>query len=634
MSEESFNSVIGNVNIDFNIKKKEKMQKQQEVNNKLISGAKKEIPVKIAALGGLEEVGKNMMFIEYRSDIIIIDAGMLMPGYEMLGIDYIIPDVSYLKARKHKIRGLLITHGHLDHIWAIKHILPELDYPPIYTTPLAAGLIKKLMEWFVDPEKVTFNMVNPDVDILKLGVFTIEFFRVNHSIPEAMGMAIHTPKWLVVHTGDFKIDFTPAVDLPADLAKIARTGSEGVKLLFADSTNATKPGRTPSEKQIWESLEKIIKEVNGRLIIATFSSLVGRIKQIIDYAVKYNKVVFLSGRSMINNVEVAKELGYIKVPAGTIRQLNSDVEAMPDDRVVILTTWSQGEEFSALARIARGEHPQIKVREGDKILLSASPIAGNERSVHDMINALIRKWAEVFTNKELDLHVSGHGYQDDLKLMLSLVRPEYFIPVHGEIYMRNAHKKLAQELGIPEENIFLPDNGQFIELYSDKIEISPKKIKLDTVMIDGLGIGHLSGEYVMKAREIMSEDGVVSLIFKVDSVTKELVGNLQIESRGFVYSSEVKKIHTNIVEFTKKRYQKYLKQDPSKPVKEILKQIKEDLNDYLTKTVGRTPMLILSFVYINRNPSQVPNWNWDEDDVVGMTLEEQWWEAKIYSKEK
>jgi len=629
-------TVFGNVNIDFvpkhlNTSNSQASESQQPES----STHKKEIPVRIAALGGLEEVGKNMMFMEYRSDIIIIDAWMLMPGYEMLGIDYIIPDISYLKARKHKIKGLLVTHWHLDHIGAIKHILPELDYPTIYTTPLAAGLIKKLMEGFVDPDKVNFYMVDPDVDILKLWVFTIEFFRVNHSIPEAMGMAIHTPKGLVVHTWDFKIDFTPAVDKPADLAKIARIGSEWVKLLFADSTNATRPGRTPSEKQIGESLEKIIKEADGRLIIATFSSLIWRIKQIIDYAVKYNKVVFLSGRSMINNVEVAKELGYIKVPPGTIRQLNSDAEAMPDDRVVILTTGSQGEEFSALARIARGEHPQIKVREGDKILISASPIAGNERSVYDMINALIRKGAEVYTNKELDLHVSWHGYQDDLRLMLSLVRPEYFIPIHGEIYMRNAHKKLAIEMGMDPEHIFLPDNGQFIELYSDRIEVSSKKIKLDTVMIDGLGIGHLSWEYVMKAREIMSEDGVVSLIFKVDSHTKELVGNIQIESRGFVYSSEVKKVHTNIVEFAKKKYIKYLKQDPNKPVKEILKQIKEDLGDHLTKTIWRSPMLILSFVYINRSGKPIsPTQQDEEEDIVGMTLEEQWGEEKIYSAQK
>ena len=581
-----------------------------------------EYPVRIVNLGWVEQVWENMSFLEYRGDIVVIDMGMLMPWDEMFWVDYIIPDVSYLKAKKDKIRWIIITHGHLDHIGAVRHILQDLDYPLVYATPLAIGLMKKMIEWTEAARYAKFSVIDPEVDIIKLGQFSIEFFWVNHSIPESMWLAIHTPKGLMLHTWDFKIDFTPAVDKPADLAKIARIWKEGVRLMFSDSTNAGRPWRTPSEKSIWESLEQVIKESDSRLIIATFSSLIWRLKQIIDYCVKYNKIVFLSGRSMVNNIEVAKNLGYINVPNWMIRNLTADVESMPDNRVVILTTWSQGEEFAALARIARWEHPHIKVRQGDRILLSASPIAWNERTVHNMINELVKKWADVVTNKDLDLHVSGHGYQDDLKLMLTLVNPEFFVPVHWELYMRNNHKKLAMEIGMAEENVGLVDNGQIIEMYSDKVVVTPKKLKLDTVMIDGLGIGHLSWEYVMKARQIMAEDWIVMLIFKIDSETKELVWNIQIESRGFVYSSEVKKVHTNIVDFARKKY--YDLQRQRFDIKEIFRVIKDDLGEYLQKSVGRVPMVVPTFVYINKdNYWKITDWMDENDAVIGMTLSEQ-----------
>jgi ribonuclease J len=605
----------GNINIQFN-------PPISSHKKTITSWRTREIPLKIVPLGWLEQVGENMMFLEYRSDIIIIDAWMLMPGGEVYWVDYIIPDISYLKKKVDKIKAIFITHGHLDHIWALKHILPELNYPIVYSTNLTIALIKKQLEWTPHLKKFKYQVIDPDKDIVKAGVFTVEFFRVNHSIPEAVWLAIHTPKWLIVHTWDFKIDYTPALDKVADLAKIARIWQEWVKILFSDSTNATKPWRTPSEQQIGETLEQIIKESKSRLIIATFSSLIWRISQIIKYAEKYWKIVFLSWRSMINNVEIAKQLWYINPAPWIVRRIWPDAEAMPDHKVIILTTWSQGEEFSALVRIAKWEHPHIKIRPGDRVLLSAVPIPGNELAVVNMINELIRKWADVITNQELDLHVSWHWRQDDLKLMLSLVKPQYFVPVHWELYMRYAHKKLATQLWIPEENVFLIDNWNILEVYNDEVKVSDKKLKLDTIMIDWLGIWHLSWEYVIKARKIMAEDGMIALIFKVDSNTKQLIWNIQIESRWFVYSSEVRKVHTNIVEFARKKYYEYLKQ--TKEVKEILKKVKEDLQKFILQTIWRQPMVVLMYVYIKRDSK----WNVvddmkKDDALVWMTLVEQ-----------
>lgn len=612
-------SIHSNVKIDFN-KKKSNVKTKNKLPLKM--PRRWETPLRIVPLWGLEQVWENMMFLEYESDIVIIDAWMLMPGWEVYWVDYIIPDITYLKENKKKIRGILITHGHLDHIWALKHVLPELDFPMVYGTALAVWLIKKTLEGTPHLQYLNCIVINPDIDIISLWCYNIEFFRVNHSIPEPIWIALHTPKWLIVHTWDFKIDFTPAIDKPADLAKISRIGQEWVKLLFSDSTNANKPGRTPSEKKIGEELEKVIKDSNSRLIVATFSSLIWRIAQIIDYAVKYNKIVFLSGRSMINNVEIARQLGYINAPQWVVRKLNTDIDSLPDDKVIILTTGSQWEEFSALVRVAKWEHPQINVRPWDKILLSAVPIPWNETAVISMINELIRLWADIVTNKDLDLHVSWHWYQEDLKMMLSMVKPSYFCPVHWELFMRHSHKKVAEEIWIKSDNIVLADNGSIIEVYSEDVIISENKMKLDQVMIDWLWIWHMSWEYVMKARHIMAEDWMVALIFKVDSKTKDLVWNIQIESRWFVYSSEVKKIHTNIVEFVKKKYYEFLKR--SDDVKFILRQIKEELWEYLTKTVWRVPMIIPMFVYINREPTSIWVDALGEDEaLVGMTLEEQ-----------
>lgn len=632
-------TISTNVHIDFNKKnnwkrpsprgrvwghtRRPRQQQEQHYDEPNYKG---EIPVRIGSLLGLEQVGQ-CIFIEYKDDIIIIDAGMEFSAEETLGADYIIPDISYLKKNQHKIRWILLSHGHLDHVGALRHILPALDYPMLYTTPLTLGIVKKTFE---DPKqlgRIKAKIIDPNKDIVKLGCFTIEYVHVNHNIPETMAMAIHTPKGLIFNSSDFKIDHTPAIDKPADLSKIARIGTEGVKLYIGDSLGANKPGFAISEKKVGESLEAIIKNTKSRMVIATFASNVGRIIQIIQSAVKHNKVVFLSGRSMINNVEICQQLGYINFPKGTVRKLinANEIDTLPDERVVLLSTGAQGEEFSALARIARGEHTHFELRPGDTVVMSASTIPGNESQFAKMINDLVIKKINLITNDAMDVHASGHGGAEDHKIMLGLVKPEYFLPYYMPAAERYSHRALGLDMGIPDENIIMPEkNGSVIEMYDDKVILSKNQMKLDVVMIDGLGMGHLSGEYVIKARKIMSQDGVLALIFKVDTKTKELVGNIQIESRGFVYSSEVQKIHTDIVEFAKKKYYQHLKNTGD--VKMILKTMKDELGEFIEKNIGRVPMIMPMFVYINRDAvkdeSKLDALS-EEDAIVGMTLEEQ-----------
>lgn len=581
---------------------------------------KDEIPVRIIPLGGLNQIGINMTLVEYRNDIIIVDAGIEFASVEMHGVDYIIPDISYLVKNKKNIRGILITHGHLDHIWALKHILKDLDFPAVYTTPLALGLIRKSLD-DKDNKLLKYKIVDPDMDIIKLWCFTVEIFRVNHSIPEALGYSIYTPKGMIVHAWDYKIDHTPSIDKPADIWKISRIGQEWVRVFLWESTNATKPWHSISEKIIWDNLDGIIRDCKSRMIISTFASNIGRLIQIIESAVKYNRVVFLAGRSMINNVKLCQELGYIRVPEQMIRPVNPDIQQMPDQRVLVLCTWSQGEEFSALMRMSSKTYKDFELKPADSVLLSSHTIPGNEKAVIGMINDLVGIWVNLIDDHSLDVHSSGHAYQEDIKMMLAMLKPEYYVPVHGEPFMRHANKNIGLSMNIQDENILLPTNGQAVELYDNVVMVWDKKLKLDTIMIDGKGQGHLSGEYVMKARGIMAENGIVSLIFKIDTKSNELVGNIQIESRGFVYSSEVKTIHTQIVEFARAKYNENQKKRVD--IKENLRQIKDDLGEFIEKIIGRVPMLLPMYVYINReaqgSATDIPT----EEAVVGMTLDEQ-----------
>jgi ribonuclease J len=559
-----------------------------------------EKPVRIWSLMGLEQVGQ-CMFIEYGDDMILVDAGMeFASDQNSLGADYIVPDIRYVKENIHKLRGIVISHGHLDHIWGLRDILPELDFPLIYTTPLSLGIIKKLFDDKNDVAKIKAKIVDPDTEILKLGCFTIEFIRVNHNIPETMAQAIYTPKGVIFNSSDFKFDHTPAIDRPADLAKIARIGTEGVKLYIGDSLGCQKQGWAISEKEVGITIERIIKDTDTRIIVATFASNVGRIIQLINGAIKHNRVVFLSGRSMINNVEICQQLGYINVPKGTIRKINNDIENMPDERVLILCTGAQGEEFSALARMSRGEHPQVTLRKGDTVLMSSSTIPGNELQASAMMNSLVTKGINLVTNDAMDIHASGHGNAEDHKLMLTLVKPEFFLPFYIEAMLRYEHRKLGLAQGIPDENILMPnENGCIIEMFDNGCRISQEKLDLDTILVDGKGKGHLSGEYVIKARQIMAHDGCVTLLFKIDMQTNQLIGNVQIESRWFVYSSEVRQIHTDIVEFARNKYNELSKKRYE--VKEIMRFIKDDLAEFMMKKVGREPMVIPMYVYIGKD---------------------------------
>lgn len=581
---------------------------------------KDEIPVRIIPLGGLQEIGINMTLIEYKNDILVVDAGLEFASVEMHGVDYIIPDISYLIKNKKNIRGILITHGHLDHIWALRHILKDIDFPTVYTTPLAIGLIRKSLDE-KDNKQLKYKILDPDMDILKLGVFTVEIFRVNHSIPESLGFSIYTPKGLIVHAWDYKIDHTPSIDKPADIGKMSRIGQEGVRVFLWESTNANKPGHSISEKIIGDALDGVIRDCKTRMVISTFASNIGRIIQIIDAAVKYNRVVFLAGRSMVTNVKLCQELGYIQVPEHMIRPVSADINNMPDERVLVLCTGSQGEEFAALMRMSNKTYKDMELKPGDAVLLSSHTIPGNEKSVIGMINDLVAIGVNLIDDHSLDVHTSWHGYQEDIKMMLAMLKPEYYIPVHGEPFMRHANKNIGISMNIPEENILLPYNGQTVEMYDNVLMVSDKKIKLDIIMIDGKGQGHMSWEYVMKARGIMAENGIVSLIFKIDTKTNELVGNIQIESRGFVYSSEVKTIHTQIVEFARAKYNEHQKKRMD--IKDNLKQMKEDLWGYIEKIIGRVPLLMPMYVYINREAQPATSDITPDEAVVGMTLDEQ-----------
>lgn len=587
------------------VKKSIKKPTEEENDFKILPWEK---PVRIMSLMWLEQVWQCLL-IEYENDMIIIDAGMEFAADEdTLWVDYIIPDISYVKKNLHKLRWILLTHGHLDHIWALRDMLPELEWPTVYTTPLTLWIVKKSFQNREQIKKIKYKIVDPDIDILKLWVFTIEFVHVNHNIPETMAMAIHTPKWLIFNTADFKVDFSPAIDKPADLSKIARIGNEWVKLYIWDSLWTASRSTPKSEKEIWINLERTIKNIKWRIILATFASNVGRIMQLINVAIQNNRVVFLAGRSMVNNVEICQELWYIKVPRWMIRKLDQSVEQMPDDRVMIISTWAQWEEFSALNRMSKHDHPQIQLRKWDTVMMSASIIPWNELQTHSMMDKLVQKDINLITNNDIDIHTSGHGWAEDHKLFLNLVNGEYVLPFYMTAFHRYAHKKLALDLGWDEEKILMPnENGTVIEMYENWVKLSDERIKLNTILIDGKWQWHLSWEYVVQARKIMAHDGVLIITYKIDTNSKDIVGNIQIESRWFVYSSEVKKIHTLIVDFARSEYQKIIRWIIKKwiksediNVKDVLKEMKKKIETFSTEHTWRTPMVITSFVYINK----------------------------------
>lgn len=547
--------------------------------------------LRMVPLGGLEEVGKNMMFLEYGDDIIIIDIGLQFPEEDMLGVDYVIPDVSYLEKKRKNIRGVIITHGHLDHIGGIAQILPKLGNPPIYGTKLTLGLIQGRLREVALEKNAKLHPVTYDSKI-RLGQFNVEFFHVNHSIPDCVGVFMKTPVGNIVHTGDFKIDFSPAgTDKPADLGRIADIGNQGVLAAFVDSTNASQPGLTKSEKVVGENLETIIANAKGRIIMASFSSLISRIEQVVQSAHKHGRKVFVSGRSMVNNLEIAQKLGYITVPKGTIRKLGPDVNKMPKDKVLVLTTGSQGESMSALGRMSIGEHAFLDIQQGDTVVFSSSPIPGNEFHISTVINNLYIKGANVITNSSMDIHTSGHAHQEDLKILYQLLKPKYLVPVHGMVYMRMAQKKLALENGFQDNQVVLVNNGDVIEATSQGLHKSREKIQVQNILIDGIGTGDI-GTKVILERQKLANSGLVIVSFHAYDQSRHLVRDPHVISRGFIYVRESQEIATKSVEMAKKAYNDAINKNKNVNDQELMKYVASVLANFYRKRLDREPMII------------------------------------------
>ncbi|HOX41572.1 MAG TPA: ribonuclease J, partial [bacterium] len=529
---------------------------------------------------------------EYGNDIVIVDMGFMFPDETMPGVDYVIPDVTYLEQNKSKIRGLLITHGHLDHIGSIPYVYEKIGSPTIYGSPLSLGIIKGKLEEFGLDKSAKLSSVKIGEDTLQLGIFKVTTFRLTHSIPQAMGIVIDTPEGAVVFTGDYKFDHTPADGKPADFSAIAAIGAKKPLVLLSDSCNVDKPGVSISEKVIEESLLSIMENADGRIIVATFSTLISRIQQVLNVSKKLNRKVCFVGRSMISTVEIAASLEALIIPKDTLIDAK-DIGRFPDDKVVIICTGSQGEDNAALSRIANGEHRQIKLKKGDLVILSSSPIPGNERSVSGLMDSLFRAGAQVIYQKLMDVHTSGHANQEDIKLMLALVRPRFLMPVHGERHKLMLHCKIAQDMGIVDENhCLVGDDGQVIEFNKGKGEVTNKRIPASYVMVDGLGVGDV-GNIVLRDRKAMAQDGIFVVIVTIDHKTGQIMTSPDIISRGFIYMRESEELVHKARAEVKKIFAKYGKDKGAKTDWSFVKQkLRDELGEFLYNETERKPMVI------------------------------------------
>jgi ribonuclease J len=546
--------------------------------------------LRIVALGGLNEVGKNCMALEYGNDIIIIDLGFQFPDENMLGVDYVLPDMSYLNDKVNRIRGVFFTHGHLDHIGAVPYLTPKLNFPDMYGTRLTMALVEKRLEEFGLLNKAKIRVIKPN-DIIKVGQFTVQPFAVNHSIPDSVGFFVKTPAGSIVHTGDFKFDFTPSgMQKPADFASIAQFANQNVSALFIDSTNAQKPGYTISEKVIGESLEGIFRSIKSRILIASFASQIGRLQTIIDLAQKYKRSIFISGRSLIDNIAITKKLGYLRVPEGLIHDVKK-VHKIPEENSLILTTGSQGEDVSALTRMASEEHQAVKITKGDTVILSSSPIPGNERAITAVTNNLSRLGARIINNQIMDVHASGHAQQEDLKLMMNLVKPKYIIPVHGEYFMRYCNTEIAQSLGYDDKHTVMIENGDILEIADGEIKIAADKAQNNYILVDGLGVGDI-GAQVITDRQTLAENGVLIVIIPVDEKSRKIKGEIEVVSRGFVYMKESEEILKSIKTSTETAYRNIMEKRPDAKRTEIKKYISEALDRVVHQKIERHPLVL------------------------------------------
>ena len=541
--------------------------------------------VQIIPLGGLGEIGKNMTAFRYGDDMILIDAGLMFPEDDMLGIDLVIPDISYLIENQDKLKGIFLTHGHEDHIGALPYVMKQIDCP-VYGTALTLGILEgRLKENGVSSENC--RIIKPG-DKITAGAFKLDFIRVNHSIPDAIAIAINTPIGTIIHTGDFKIDHTPVDGQVTEFNKFAEYGDRGVLALLADSTNAERPGFTPSEKMVGKTFDDEFRYAKNRIIVATFSSNVHRIQQVIDAALKYDRKVAVIGRSMVNVVNIAKELGYLKAPEGEIIDIDETHNYTPD-KIVIITTGSQGEPMSALTRMAMNDHKKVDIMPGDTVIISATPIPGNEKLVSRTIDHLYKLGADVIYEKSNGVHVSGHASQEEIKLMHNLVRPKFFIPVHGEFRHLIKHANLAQSLGMPKENIVIAENGSVIELTKNSIGINGK-VPAGKVLVDGLGVGDV-GNIVLRDRRQLSQDGIMIVVVTIDKENCHVVSGPDIVSRGFVYVREAE----GLMDEAKDKVQLALEKCEENGVSEwsaIKSTVRDSLGRFLYERTRRRPMIL------------------------------------------
>lgn len=539
----------------------------------------------VIPLGGVEEIGLNMTVFEYNADIVVVDAGLMFPEEDMLGVDFVIPDFSYLLDNREKIRGVILTHGHEDHTGALPFLLKEINVP-VYGTPLTLGLVKeKLREHNL--ENVELISVKPR-EVINLGVFSVEFIRVTHSIVDGVGLGITTPVGLVVHTGDFKLDPTPVDGQLMDFHKFSEYGERGTLLLLSDSTNAEKGGFTFSEKEVRRVFEDIFSNTQGRIIIATFASNIHRIQQAIDVAVKYGRRIILCGRSIVSNAQIALDLGYLRIPQNMWLKLE-DLNNLEDHEVVIITTGSQGEPMSVLSRIAIDEHKHIKIKDGDTVILSAKMIPGNERSIGKIINHLFRRGANVIYEKVSEVHVSGHASKEELKLMINMVRPKYFMPIHGEYRHLVYHSMLAKKLDIPKENIFIFRDGDILEISAEGARKNGR-VNSGRIFIDGKGMGDVE-EMVLRDRLRLAHDGIVLILLGIEKLTGNIISGPEIISRGFVFEDASQEVINSVKELlsnTIKGLDKEIISDSS-----LLKaKLRSVLKKYLRNTMDRRPMIL------------------------------------------
>ncbi len=543
--------------------------------------------LRLIPLGGLGEIGKNMLLFEFGRDIIVVDAGIMFPEHDMWGIDVVIPDFGYLRDKADRVRGVVITHGHEDHVGALPYLLGDVlpIATPIYATPLAAGLIEAKLSEFPSLGKPTIRRFKAG-EGFRVGAFEVEFLAITHSIPDGVGLAIRTSVGTVIHTGDFKFDYTPVRGGGPGFSRLGQLGAQGVLALLSDSTGAERAGYTPSEALIAPAFDAIFREAPGRIIVATFASLLSRVQQVIDAAQRHNRVVALAGYSMLKTAEIARQLGHLQAPSGALVDLNEALK-LPDDRVALVTTGSQGQPEAALARMAEGTHRQIEVKPGDTIVLSSTPIPGNEEEVARVINKLFGRGANVIYPPLANVHVSGHASQEEQKLMLALTRPRFFVPVHGELRHLHAHGRLAQQMGVAAENIFILENGAVLELTRDSAQVV-ERTPSSNIFVDGSGVGDI-GPAVMREREVLARDGFVLAVVPLSPATGEVSGKPELVSRGLVYLPE----SGDLMERAAERAWSVLRVAGKTRRQAIIERTQEALSRFFFEETKRKPMVVV-----------------------------------------